>query len=142
MSFAFREGLRALANKEIDWDTDNIDVILIATGATPNIDTWEDLADISAADRYGTSDQTADLAGRSIVEVAGGIVELRATATTFTSVALDGGDDVIGIIGYLNSGTEATSTLLFYDTLVADVTPDGNNIIYTPAATGCIRMDA
>lgn len=142
MSTAYREGLRALSNKEIDWDTDDIRAILISPDYTPNFDTHEDLADVVAGDRYGAGPEPAQaLAGRSIVEVAGVIVELRATGCTFPSVALHEGQDVVSILIYLHTGTEATSTLLALDTLAADVTPDGNNIVYTPAATGVIRLD-
>lgn len=142
MSTAYRKGLNAFTNKEIDWDTDTIKAMLIAPTYTPNFDTHEDLADVPSGDRYGVGPEApVTIPGRSIVDVAGQIVELRGTAVTFPSVALEGGQDVVSILIYFDSGAEATSTLLALDTLVADVTPDGNNIVWTPAATGIVKLD-
>ena len=142
MSTAYRAGLAAFANKEIDWDTDDIRVILISPDYTLDADAHEDLADIVAGDRYGAGPEAAvNLAGRAISTVAGVIVELDATLTTFPSVALHEAQNVVAIVGYFHTGVESTSTLLFHDSLSAPVTPDGNNIDYTPAATGCIKFD-
>ena len=70
MSTAYREGLRAFSNKEIDWDTDDIRAQLIAPTYTPNFDTHEDMVDIVAADRYGAGPEAAVLIpSRSIVTV-------------------------------------------------------------------------
>ena len=142
MSTAYREGIRALAEKEIDWVSDDIRAIMISPDYTPNFDTDEDLADIVAGDRYGAGPEAAvAVPTRTVVEVAGVIVELRGGAVTFPSVALHESQDVVSIVVYFHTGAEATSTLLALDTLVGDVTPDGNNIVWTPAATGIIKFD-
>ena len=143
MSTAYREGLRALANKEIDWDTDDIRAQMISPDYTPDFDAHDDMADIVAGDRYGSGPDAAVLIpSRTIVEVTAGIVELRGGAVTFPSVALHEAQDVVSIVIFLwASGVEANQTLLALDTLVADVTPDGNNIVWTPSATGIIKLD-
>lgn len=142
MSSAYREGLRALANKEIDWDTDDIRALLISPDYTPDFDAHEDLADVVSGDRYGAGPEAAvAIPSRSIVEVAGVIVELRGGAVTFPSVAIHEAQDVVSILVYYHTGVESTSILLALDTLSGDVTPDGNNIVWTPAATGIIRFD-
>lgn len=131
-----------MAKGNVDWENEDIRVILVDDAYVPDVDAHANLDDILVANRYGNPDEPAvTLAGRSVVNVAGGIAECRATVTTFPSVALEGAKDVGHVIGYKHTGVESTSTLLFVDTLVLDKTPDGNNINYTPAADGCMKLD-
>lgn len=138
MSNAYRAGLAAFANKEIDFDTDTIKAMAVKTGYSFDGDAHVYLSDVSASRYVGTTDQT--LAGRAITTQAGRIVELDSTGCTWSSVTLDGGNNIIGVIVYHDTGVAGTSKLLAYDTLVAPVTPDGNNVVYTPASTGIIKF--
>ena len=142
MSTAYRAGLNAIANGDIDWTTADVRAIMISPTYTPDFDTHEDLADVPAGDRYGAGPEAAvTVPTRTTVNVAGVIVECRAGAFTFPSVALHAAEDVVSILFYLHNASEALATLICLDTLVSDVTPDGNNIVITPAATGVFKYD-
>ena len=142
MSATYRAGLNAIANADIDWTTADVRAILISPTYTPNFDTHEDLADVPSGDRYGAGPEAAvAVPSRTTSNQAGGIVECDAGAFTFPSVALHAAEDVVSILYYLHTGVESTSILLALDTLVADVTPDGNNIVVTPASTGVFKYD-
>jgi len=142
MSSPYRAGLNAFANKEIDWDTDDIRAILISPDYTADFDAHDMLNDVIAGDRYGAGPEAAvAIPTRGYTTAAGIIVRLTGGAVTFPSVALHEAQDVVSILVYYHTGVESTSNLLALDTLVGDVTPDGNNIVWTPSASGIIVLD-
>ena len=122
---------------------DDIRAQMISVDYTPDFDAHQNMDDIVAGDRYGAGPEPAVLIpSRTIQETASVIIELRGGAVTFPSVTLHEAQDVVSIVIFLwAGGVEASQTLLALDTLVGDVTPDGNNIIWTPAATGIIKFD-
>lgn len=114
---AGREGFLA---GTADWDTNNIKVALI--------DEADDTIDLAVDDNLD------DRAGASIVATSGNLASKTTTAgvadaadVTLTSVT---GDPSESIDGYEDSGSAATSSLLFnIDTATGlPVTPNGGNI--------------
>lgn len=110
----FLEGL-------IDWDTDDIRIILIdVADYTVNLATHDNLDDVAAAARVAVS---GSLAGKTVTD---GVAD--ANDVTLTAVS---GDPSEAIIIYKHTGTESTSRLIAYiDTATGlPVTPNGNDII-------------
>jgi hypothetical protein len=105
----------------IAWLTDTIKVVLVdGADYTPNLATHEFLSDIPAAARVGTP-QT--LTGKSSTN---GVAD--AADPTFPTV---NGDQAEYIVGWKDTGVEATSPLMFLiDTATGlPVTPGGGDII-------------
>jgi hypothetical protein len=114
-------GRQGFLDGSIDWDTDNIKVLLVDTGAyTVNLATHEFHSDIAGAAIIATS---ANLASKTVTA---GVAD--AADVTFTSVS---GVSVEAIVIYKDTGTSATSRLIAYiDTGTGlPVTPNGGDII-------------
>ena len=115
-----REGFLGGSN---DWDTNNIKIVLVdAADYTKDLAVHDNLDDVAAGGRVATS---ANLTAKTITD---GVAD--AADVTFSSVT---GDQSEQIIGYEDSGTEATSSLLFnIDTATGlPVTPNGGDITVT-----------
>jgi len=116
----YDKGREGFLDGSIDWDTDNIKVVLIdAADYTVNLATDEDLADIAGAARVSTS---GNLAGKTATA---GVAD--ANDVTFSSVS---GDESEAVVIYKDSGVEATSRLIAYiDTATGlPITPNGSDI--------------
>lgn len=112
-----REGFLA---GSIDWDTDDIRIILIdAADYVKSIDVDDNLDDIAGAARVATSDA---LATKTVTL---GVAD--AADKTWSSVS---GDPSEEIVGYKHTGVESTSRLIFnIDTATGlPVTPNGGDI--------------
>ncbi len=112
-----REGFLA---GDIDWDGDNIKLVLIdEADDTINLATDQDLADRAAGSRVATS---GNLGSKT---VAAGVAD--AANVTFTAVT---GDQAESIDCYQDTGTEATSRLIFNIDAATNlpVTPNGGDI--------------
>lgn len=113
-------GRQGFLDGSIDWDTDDIRVILIdAADYTVNLSTHDNLDDVAVAARVATS---GALSGKTVTA---GVAD--ASDVTFTSVT---GDVSEALIIYKHTGVESTSRLIAYiDSATGlPVTPNGGNI--------------
>lgn len=116
----YDKGREGFLDGSIDWDTDNIKVVLVDTGTyTPNLTTDSFLSDIAGGARIATS---ANLGSKSVTA---GVAD--AGDVTFTAVS---GASVEAIVIYKDTGSAATSRLIAYiDTATGlPVTPNGGDI--------------
>lgn len=114
-------GRQGFLDGSIDWDTDNIKVVAVDTGAySPNLATDDYLADIPGGARIATS---SNLTGKT---VANGVAD--ADDITFSAVS---GASIEALVVYKDTGSAATSRLIAYiDTATGlPVTPNGGDIV-------------
>ena len=117
----YEAGLRAFANKEVDWDIDDIRASLVRTAYTVNLATHDFYDDISAD---VIQDGGATVANSTVT----GAGVLDADNFTFTSVT---GTEVSYVVVRLFNATPSLSALLFYiDTAGANLpfTPNGSDV--------------
>lgn len=117
----YDKGRQGFLDGSIDWDTDDIRLILIDTADyTVNLATHDFLDDVAAAAREEVS---ASLSGKTVTD---GVAD--ANDVTFTTAA---GDPCEALICYKHTGTDSTSRLIFYiDTATGlPVTLNGNDVI-------------
>jgi len=98
----YDKGRQGFLDGSIDWDTDDIRVILVDTGAyTVNLATHDNLDDVPGGARIATS---AALGGKTATD---GIAD--ATDIVFTAVT---GTTVEALVIYQHTGVESTSRLI------------------------------
>ena len=134
---AYYPGMVALANKEIDLDTDTIKVALMETGFVYDL-TDEDMADISADElNAGNGDTNGYFAGfagtgrqalanKAIAAIATGM-KFDAGDTTFAAMAA-ALPDVHAAVVYHHNTADADSKLLFVMDFDPVFDPDGNDL--------------
>lgn len=116
----YGKGREGFLDGSIDWDTDDIRVILIdAADYTVSIDVDDNLDDIPAAARVAVS---GALTGKTVTL---GVAD--ATDVTFSAVS---GDVSEALVIYKHTGVETTSRLIAYiDSATGlPVTPNGGDI--------------
>ncbi len=116
----YDKGREGFLDGTIDWDTQDIKVVLVDNADyTVNLATDDFLDDVAAAGRVATS---ANLTSKT---VAAGVAD--AADVTFTAVS---GDPCESIVIYYDTGSAATSRLIAYiDTATnLPVTPNGGDI--------------
>lgn len=116
----YDKGREGFLDGTIDWDTQNIKVVLVDNADyTVNLATHDFLDDVAVGGRVATS---GNLTSKT---VAAGVAD--AADVTFTAVS---GDQCESIIIYYDTGTAATSRLIAYiDTATnLPVTPNGGDI--------------
>lgn len=116
----YGKGREAFLAGDLDWDADDIRIILIDDADySKDINVDDALDDIAGAAREAVSDA---LASKSVTL---GVAD--AADKTWSSVS---GDQCEEIVGYYHTGTEATSLLIFnIDTATGlPVTPNGGDI--------------
>lgn len=116
----YGKGREGFLDGSIDWDTDDIRIILIDDADySKSIDVDDNLDDIAGAARVAVSDA---LASKTVTL---GVAD--ATDKTWSSVS---GDPSEEIVGYYHTGVESTSRLIFnIDTATGlPVTPNGGDI--------------
>ncbi|MDX1497055.1 MAG: hypothetical protein R3352_05840 [Salinisphaeraceae bacterium] len=119
----YDKGREGFLDGSIDYDTDNIKIMLIdEADDTIDLGLDEDLADRAAASRVATS---SNLTTKTVTA---GVAD--ADDVTFSSVT---GDESESIDMYQDTGTEATSRLILnIDTATGlPVTPNGGDITVT-----------
>jgi hypothetical protein len=116
----YRAGKAEILQGTLDVLTDDIKVVLFSSGYTPSVTADDYLADITAGNRVATS---GNLATKTLTPTGNDSV-FDAADLTFTSVT---GSAVTGYAMYQDTGVEATSLLIGYDTL--SFTPNGGNFI-------------
>lgn len=119
MSNAFySKGLEGFADGSIDWDSNNIKVVLCDASYVANVATDDNLDDIGAGARVATS---GNLSSKTVT---GGVLD--AADVTFTALT---GDEVTQIVVYKDSGVESTSRLICRMDVGVNLplTPDGSD---------------
>jgi len=117
----YDKGREGFLDGTIDWDSDDIRVILIDTGAyTVDLAAHDLLDDVAAGARIATSDA---LAGKTVTA---GVAD--ATDKTLSAVT---GVQSEALVIYQHTGNEATSRLIAYiDTATGlPITPNGGDIL-------------
>lgn len=141
----YSNGLKAVASGSVNWATDTIKVAAVASSYTPNQDTHEFFSSITGelttANGYTAGGQA--LGTKSVnLDAATNTVSLRAAATTWTP----GAGQTLTIhylVVYKDTGTPATSPLLGYVDLGADVSATNANWTSTWDATdGVLKLTA
>lgn len=116
----YDKGREGFLDGNIDWDTNNIKVILIdVADYTVNLAVHDNLDDVAAAARVATS---GNLASKTVTD---GVAD--AADVVLTSVT---GDPSEALIIYKDTGVESTSRLIAYiDTATGlPITPNGADI--------------
>jgi hypothetical protein len=120
-SALYDKGREGFLDGSIDWDTDDIRLILIdAADYTVNLGSHDFLDDVPSGARVATS---GALSGKTVTA---GVAD--ANDVTLSAVT---GDPSEAIVFYKNTGTESTSRLIAYvDSATGlPVTPNGGDII-------------
>lgn len=127
-------------NKEIDYDTDTIKVMLLTSAYTPNQDTHDYLDDVVANEVTGTGYTAggATLASKAITyDSATNVVILDADDVTWSSSTITARYAVV----YDSSpGTNATRPLIGYVDFTSDQSSTAGNFTITWDATGIVRI--
>lgn len=108
---------------DLDWDANNIKVVLVDTALyTVNLSTHQYLSDIAAGARVATS---ANLSGKTTTDGLLGAANL--------SIAAVSGATVEAYVVYVDSGVEATSRLIGYESAAPGLpfTPNGSSVNIT-----------
>lgn len=116
----YDKGREGFLDGSIDWDTNDIRVILVDTGTySVNLGTHDFLDDIPGGARVATS---SSLSGKTVTA---GVAD--ANDVTFTAVT---GSTVEAIVIYQHTGVESTSRLIAYiDTATGlPLTPNGGDV--------------
>jgi hypothetical protein len=114
----YDKGREGFLDGSIDWDTNDIRIILVDAADYTFSQAHDNLDDIPAGARVATS---GALASKT---VASGVAD--AADVTLTAVT---GDPAEAIVIYKHTGTEATSRLIAYIDNFAAVTPNGQDIV-------------
>jgi hypothetical protein len=121
-------------------DTDTIDVALVKSTYTPNIDTDTFWSDVSANEATGTGYTAggAALASKALtVDTANDLVKFTAADTSWPSSTVTARYAVI----YKNTGTASTSPLIGYIDFGADKTTSGDTFyIQWDATNGILKL--
>lgn len=116
----FDKGREGFLDGTIDWDTNNIKVVLVDTADyTVNLSTHDNLDDVPALARVATS---GNLASKTVTAGVADAADVTLSAVT--------GDPSEALIIYQDTGVESTSRLIAYiDTATGlPVTPNGGDI--------------
>jgi hypothetical protein len=116
----YDKGRQGFLDGSIDWDTDDIRIILLdEDDDAPNLATDDNLDDVVAGARVAVS---SSLAGKTVTD---GVADANDVVLTAVS-----GDQFESITGYKHTGTESTSRLIFnHDTGTGfPTTPNGADI--------------
>lgn len=122
-SAAYPLGLQALLTGGVDLDTDDIRVILVDTADYTYSSSHNALDDVPSGARVATAALGSEAVTNGTFDAAN---------TTLSAVT---GDPAEALIIYKHTGTESTSTLLFYIDGIS-VTPNGGDITINWNASG------
>ena len=130
----YDKGREGFLDGSIDWDTDNIKLVLIDTADyTVNLATHDNLDDIPAAARVATS---GNLASKTVAAGVADAADLTLSAVT--------GDPSEALAIYKDTGTESTSRLIAYiDTATnLPITPNGGdiNVVFDSGANKIFKL--
>jgi len=130
----YDKGREGFLDGSIDWDTDNIKLVLIdVADYTVNLATHDNLDDIPAAARVATS---GNLASKTVAAGVADAADLTLSAVT--------GDPSEALAIYKDTGTESTSRLIAYiDTATnLPITPNGGdiNVVFDSGANKIFKL--
>lgn len=138
-SKAYGQFIGKALNKEIDWDTDDIKVMLVSSSYSPNQDTHDYLDDVVANEVSGTGYTAGgiSLTGKTNVYDAGSnTIVLDAADVTWANSTITARYAII----YNNSGvTAATKPLIAYVDFVSDQSSTAGNFTITWDPAGIVR---
>jgi hypothetical protein len=127
-------------NKEVDWDSDTIKVMLLSSGYTPNQDTHDYLDDVVASEVTGTGYTAggATLASKTLTyDGANNVTVLDAADVTWASSTITARYAVI----YSDAGaTNSQKVLLGYVDFGSDQSSTSGNFTITWDSTGIFRL--
>ena len=142
-SGCYSQGLIEVVDGTLDWKTTpsvTWKAQLTQSSYSPNKETHEDLADVSASKVTGTTDQTLTGAnlGNPTEDLANNRVEMDYTTTlVWTSVGPGPAETVGYVIFYHDDGgVAANSALLCFCDFVSNITTNGSDITVTINAEG------
>lgn len=125
-------GREGFATAGIDWTSDTIKCVAVDSGYTFSA-AHEDLADVGAGARVDTTTLTTKTA-------TGGVLD----ADDITFTAPTSGDTITGFYIFKDTGTEGTSTLIFWiDTIngaAVSVATNDEDIVITLNASGIVKI--
>jgi hypothetical protein len=129
--------LKAL-NKEIDFDTDTVKVMLCTSAYTPNQASHAYKSSVTnEVTGTGYTAGGATLASKTIVS-SGNVTTLDAADVTWATSTITARYAVI----YESTGTDATSALIAYVDFGADVVSSGGNFTITWDVAGIVTLTA
>lgn len=127
-------------NKEVDWDTDDIKVMLVSSGYTPSQDDHDYLDDVQAFEVTGTGYTAGgvSLAGKTTtLDKANNVVILDANDVTWANSTITARYAVV----YDNSGASAAAKpLVGYLDLLTDSASNNGNFVIQWDASGIVRI--
>lgn len=127
-------------NKEVDWDSDDIKVMLVSSAYSPNQDDHDYLDDVQAFEVTGTGYTAGgqSLAGKtSTLDKANNVVILDANDVTWSNSTITARYAVV----YDNTGaTAAAKPLIGYLDLLADSASNNGNFVIQWDASGIVRI--
>jgi hypothetical protein len=127
-------------NKEVDWDSDTIKVLLASSSYTPNQDTHDYLDDVSTYEVSGTGYTTGGntLASKTVTyDGTNNVVILDAADVTWSSSTITARYAVV----YDDAGaTAGTKPLIGYVDFGSDQSSTNGNFTITWDSTGIVRI--
>lgn len=121
---AYGLGVKAILNKEVDWDSDTIKGVLCSSSYTPNQDTHQYASSLTG-ELAGGGYARVTLSGKASTYTAG-TNTLNLTCSDFSFTALTGTFRYLIIVD-TQTGSDATSPLLTYVDFLSDQTYSGAN---------------
>ena len=138
-SKAYGQFIGKALNKEIDWDTDDIKVMLVSSAYSPNQDTHDYLDDVVANEVSGTGYTAGgvSLTGKTnTYDAATNTIVLDAADVTWANSTVTARYAVI----YNNTGaSNATKPLIAYVDFVSDQSSTAGNFTITWDPAGIVR---
>lgn len=140
-SKAYGNVAKAVFNKELDWDSDDIRVMLVSSSYTPNQDTHDYLDDVQAFEVNGTGYTAGGIAlatKTSTYDAANNVLVLDAADVTWASSTITARYAVV----YNNTGANAAAKpLVGYVDLVSDQASNAGNFILEWDPSGILRVN-
>jgi hypothetical protein len=139
-SKAYGNIAKALFNKELDWDSDDIKVMLVSSSYVPNQDTHDYLDDITAYEVTGTGYTAGgqSLASKTVTyDGSTNTLVLDAADNTWASSTITARYAIV----YNNTGASAAAKpLVCYVDLLSDQASNNGNFVIEWDATGILRL--
>lgn len=139
-SKAYGNLAKAAFNKEVDFDSDDIKVMLLTNAYTPNQDTHDYLDDVSAYETTGTGYTAGgqSLASKTVTyDAANNVLVLDAADVTWANSTITARYAVL----YDNSGaTAGQKALIGYIDLISDQASNNGNFVIEWDASGILRI--